>query len=176
MWLPSELVRDLKFLEKAEHADRSTTVLCADCWQGRFAIGSSSPTRGYRVAIGGRQTHVGADRPRCQRVSMGDGGVCPRQKGGGAIRSRGSPTRSGNTVFGLPALGVPELQGLQSLCQALTTDKTRDHPDETIGRPGTREPQTVECLAACWRTSVQRGKYADHSESVQLRADCKGFR
>lgn len=36
------------------------------------------------------------------------------------------------TVFGLSALGVSELQELQSLCWTLTTDKSRDHPVETI--------------------------------------------
>lgn len=31
----------------------------------------------------------------------------------------------------------------------------RDHPDTM---QGTREPQTVGCLIACWRTSVQKGQ------------------
>lgn len=36
------------------------------------------------------------------------------------------------TVFELSALGESELQELQSLCRTLTTDKSRDHPVETI--------------------------------------------
>lgn len=59
-----------------------------------------------------------------------------RDKGQGLPLGSGNDTQNDwpwlETVFGLSALGVPELQGVQSLCRALATNKSRDHPVETI--------------------------------------------
>ena len=131
--------------------------------QGGELLGQTAP--GYSVyrlclRVAGKNTETG---PSAISRRLGLARMT-RDKGQGIPLGSGNDTQNDwpwiETVFGLSALGVPELQGVQSLCRALTTNKSRDHPIETICIPcrGQGNLKRSDGLAACWCPSVQRGQ------------------
>ena len=73
--LSPELIRELDLIGDVEQFDRSTTVrrlLSQAIQQWKLEH--------YGRAVRGWKAHAGTCRSRCRCISVGDDGLCPRQK------------------------------------------------------------------------------------------------